>query len=66
MRRRRAPILVALVAVSAISCGVEPQSAPEPLPATTPVVLPPSVTQEPAPIPPTTTPVPTSPLPPTP
>ena len=59
MSRRTVALLVALVATSAVSCGVEPQNAPEPLPSTTPVVLPPSITREPASIPPPATPAPT-------
>jgi len=54
--------LARLLAVGAIAllagCGVRAESEHEPLPSTGPVVLPPSVTQEPAP-PPRPTPVPT-------
>lgn len=51
MTRRGARLLaVAAIALGATAaCGVRAESDPEPLPPTTPVVLPPSVTQQPAP-----------------
>ncbi|MFC5139082.1 hypothetical protein ACFPK1_12640 [Actinomycetospora rhizophila] len=55
----RVLVVLGLAAVLA-GCGVRPESEPEPLPPTAPVVMPPSVTQEPAPTPsnPTTPPPP--------
>lgn len=59
MSRRVAGALAAtLVAVALAGCGVDDESAPEPLPPITPLVLPPSVTQEPAPATPTPAPTP--------
>ncbi|MHC1559042.1 hypothetical protein ACR9E3_08795 [Actinomycetospora sp. C-140] len=50
MTRAAVGVLVVLLATLA-GCGVDAESDPEPLPPTTPVVLTPSVTQEPAPPP---------------
>lgn len=64
MTRRGARLLaVAAIALGATACGVSPESDPEPLPPTIPVVLPPSVTQEPAPPTPSPPPSPSTPPP---
>lgn len=59
MSRRGARMLaVAAIALAAVGCGVTPENVPEPLPPSAPVVLPPSVTQEPASEPTSTVPAP--------
>ncbi|GLZ48327.1 hypothetical protein Acsp06_45120 [Actinomycetospora sp. NBRC 106375] len=50
MRRAGVGVLAVLL-LAVAGCGVDAESDPEPLPPTTPVVLTPSVTQEPAPPP---------------
>jgi hypothetical protein len=52
-------LAVGAIVLGATACGVSAESDPEPLPPTIPVVLPPSVTQEP--VPPTPSPTPTPP-----
>ncbi len=59
-RRVARLVVVGAFALTAAGCGVEPEPEPEPLPSTGPVVLPPSVTQEPAPTPRSGPPGPTS------
>ncbi|PVZ06884.1 hypothetical protein C8D89_11277 [Actinomycetospora cinnamomea] len=56
-RSTRAAAAVGL-ALAVTGCGVHPESDPEPIPPTIPVVRPPSVTQEPAPRGPTPSPAP--------
>lgn len=60
MTRRAARLLaVGAFALAAAGCGVGEQYEPETLPSTGPALMPPSVTQEPAPSTPRPAPVPT-------
>ena len=65
MIRRAGPLLMAgaIVLGATVACGVSPERDPELLPPTTPVVLPPSVTQQPAPPSPSPPPSPSAPPP---
>lgn len=59
MTRPVARLLAAgALVLGATACGVHAERTPEPLPPTIPVVLPPSVTQEPAPVTPSPAPAP--------
>ncbi|GAA4880276.1 hypothetical protein GCM10023203_34020 [Actinomycetospora straminea] len=62
-RARRLLAAGAIVLGATTACGVSPERDPEPLPPTTPVVLPPSVTQEPVPATPSPPPSPSPVLP---